>query len=144
MWPFAVKICRPRCRAASLQLSSTKRRQGSRETKIRNGGRVLFEMLILYVWIKIRVATFDSNHSVTDSTQPIAASIQKLPDSAVKSVSGDCHRHSRCVRRHDQVIEQFEVSSWFFLILQRTSCCVCKTLKAICHNPPYTTTFIFI
>jgi len=33
-----------------------------------------------YVHIKIRVTTFYTNHSVTDSTQSIAASIQKLPD----------------------------------------------------------------
>jgi len=41
----------------------------------------------LYVLIKIRVATIDTNQSVTDSTQSNAASIQKLPDSVVKSVS---------------------------------------------------------
>jgi len=33
------------------------------------------------------VATFDTNHSVTDSMQSISASNQKLPDSIVKSVS---------------------------------------------------------
>jgi len=51
---------------------------------MRNGGRVLLAVLNLYVRIKIRVATFDSNNSVTDSTQSIAASVQKLPDSVVK------------------------------------------------------------
>jgi len=35
--------------------------------------------------IKIRVATFDTNYSVTDSTQTIAALVQRLPDSVVKS-----------------------------------------------------------
>ena len=58
--------------------------------------------------IKIRVATLDTDHSVIDSTQPIAASIQKLHDSVVKPVS--IARHSRCVRRNDQVIDQSEVS----------------------------------
>jgi len=49
--------------------------QGFRETKIRKGGRVLLAVLNLYVRIKIRVVTFDINHSVTDSTQSVAASI---------------------------------------------------------------------
>jgi len=34
-----------------------------------NGGRVLWPVLYLYVRIKIRVATYDTNNSVTDSTQ---------------------------------------------------------------------------
>jgi hypothetical protein len=60
---------------------------------------------------KIRVATFDANHhSVTDSTQSIAAPIQKLPDSVVKSVSRARCSQSRYVRRNDQVIDQFDVS----------------------------------
>ena len=46
------------------------------------GVRVLLAVVNLYVRIKIPVATFDTNHSVTYSTQ-IAASIQKLPDSVV-------------------------------------------------------------
>jgi len=36
-----------------------------------NGGRDLLAVLNLYVRIKIRVATTDINHSVTDSTQTI-------------------------------------------------------------------------
>jgi len=78
--------------------------------KMCNGGTVLFAVLYFYVRIKIRVATFDNNYSVTDSTQSIAASIQKLPDSVVKSISRDRHRQVRCVRPNDQVIDQFEVS----------------------------------
>ena len=74
------------------------------------GGRVLLAVLNLYVRIKIRVATFDTNHSVTDSTQSTAASIQKLPDSAVKSASTVRHRRGRCVGRKDQVSDQFDVS----------------------------------
>ena len=54
---------------------------------MRNGGRVFLAVLILYVRIKIRVATFDTNHSITGNTQSIVASIQKLPDSIVKSDS---------------------------------------------------------
>jgi hypothetical protein len=53
---------------------------------MRNDGQVLLAVLNFYVQIKIREATFASNDSVTDSTQPIIASVQKLPDSAVKSV----------------------------------------------------------
>jgi len=63
---------------------------------MRYDGTVLFAVLNLYVRIKIRVATFDYNHSVAYSTQSIAASIHKLPNSAVKSVSGVCHRQSMC------------------------------------------------
>jgi hypothetical protein len=54
---------------------------------MRNAGRVLLSVLNLYVRVKIRVATFDTNHSVTDSTQSVSASIHKLPDALVKSVS---------------------------------------------------------
>ena len=54
---------------------------------MQNAGRVLLSVLNLYVRIKIRVATFDTNHSVTDSTQSVAAFIHKLPDALVKSVS---------------------------------------------------------
>ena len=52
-----------------LKLGSAKGRQGFLETKMRDGGRVLVAVLNLYVGIKIRVATFDANHSVADSTQ---------------------------------------------------------------------------
>ena len=65
--------------------------QGLRETKLRNGGQVLLAVLNLYLQIKIRVATFDTNHSVANSTQTITASIHKLPDSVVKSVSTARH-----------------------------------------------------
>ena len=49
-------------------------------------------VLNLCVRIKISVATFDANYSVSDSTQSVAASIQKLPDSVVKIVSRVRHR----------------------------------------------------
>jgi hypothetical protein len=41
------------------------------ETKMSNGGRVLLAVLNLCVQIKIRLATFDATHSVTDSQQRI-------------------------------------------------------------------------
>jgi hypothetical protein len=55
---------------------------------MRNGGRVLLAVLNLYVRIKVRVVTFNTNHSVIDITQ----TIQKLHDSVVKSVSRAGHR----------------------------------------------------
>jgi hypothetical protein len=58
---------------------------------MRHGGRVLLAVLTLYVQIKVRVATFDTNYSVTDSTQSVAASIQKLLDSVVDPVSRAGH-----------------------------------------------------
>jgi hypothetical protein len=66
--------------------------QGFLGAKMHNGEIVLFgAVLNLYVRIKIRVATFVTNHSVTD----IAASIQKLPEYA-KSVSTVRHRQLMC------------------------------------------------
>jgi hypothetical protein len=58
---------------------------------MRNAGRVLLSVPNLYVRIQIRVATFDTNHSVTDSTQSDAASVHKLPDALVKPVSTARH-----------------------------------------------------
>ena len=76
---------------------------------MRDSERVSLADLNLYVRIKIPVATFYTNHSDIDSMQSIAASVQKLPVSVVKSVSSARHTHSLCVRRNDQVIDQFEV-----------------------------------
>jgi hypothetical protein len=67
-------------------------------------------VLNLYVRIKISVTTFDTNHSVTDSTQSIAASIKKLADSVVKLISRARSRQNRYVRRNDHVMNQFDVS----------------------------------
>jgi hypothetical protein len=50
--------------------------------------------------IKIRVATLYTKHSVTDNTQSNAASIQKLPDSVVKSA--ELAIDSRYIWRIDQ------------------------------------------
>ena len=80
---------------------------------MRNGGRALLAVRNLYVRIKIRVATFDTNHSVNDCTQTIAILFQKFPDSVVKSVRRAHPGQSRCVRRNDQVVDQFEVSCFY-------------------------------
>ena len=77
---------------------------------MRNDGRVLLAVLNFYVRIKIRVATFGTNHSVNGSKQSIAASIQKIPYPAVKLVSRALHRLSRHVRRNVQLFDQFEFS----------------------------------
>jgi len=60
-------ICLPVSVKFSGKLTSQEGCRGFRGTKMRNAGRVLFSVLNLYVRIKIRVATFDTNHSVTDS-----------------------------------------------------------------------------
>jgi hypothetical protein len=70
-----------------LKLGSAKGCQVFRETKVRSGRGVVLGVLNLYVRMKIGVETFGENHSVTESTQSIAASIQKLPYSIVKSAS---------------------------------------------------------
>lgn len=58
---------------------------------MRNGVIVLLTVLNLDIRIEIRVAPFDTNHSVADNTQKIAASVQKLHVSVVKSVNGARH-----------------------------------------------------
>jgi len=63
-----------------------------------------FSVVSLYVRVKIHVATFDTNHSVTDNIHSIAVTIQKLPD--FFSIVSQC----QCVRWNSQVIDQFEVS----------------------------------
>jgi len=68
-----------------------------------NGERALLVVRNLYVRIKIRLTIFDTNHSVTDCTQTIAISVQKFPDSVVKSVSTARYSQSRCVRRNDRL-----------------------------------------
>ena len=73
-------------RSAELQ-GTAKGCQGFRVTKTGNDGRVLLAVQNFYVGIKISVPTFDTNHSVTVSTQSIAVSIQKLPDSVVRSLA---------------------------------------------------------
>ena len=114
-----VLICLP----GSLQLGSPEIQgsavgcRGFWGTKIHNAGRVLLSVLNLCVRIKIRMATFDTNHSITDSTQSVAASIHKLPDALVKSVSTTRHGQSRCVWQISQVTDRFEVSCWFLHVM---------------------------
>jgi hypothetical protein len=43
---------------------------------------------------------FDADHSVTDIMHSLAAAFQKLPVSAVKSVSSADHRQNKHVRRN--------------------------------------------
>jgi hypothetical protein len=61
----------PYLKVVFLKLSSAKGCQCFRETEMHDGGRALFAVLNLYARIKIRVATFNTNHSITDSTQTI-------------------------------------------------------------------------
>jgi hypothetical protein len=56
----------------------------------------LLVILNWYVRIKIIVANLTLIIPIIDITQSIAASIQKLPDSGVKSVSRARHRQSVC------------------------------------------------
>jgi len=100
-------------KAVFLKLGSAKGCQGYRETKRRNGWRALLAVLNLYVRFKIRVATFDAYHPVTDSRPSVAVHSRNLR-TVVKSVSATRHRHSRCFRRNDQVIHEFQVSRWLF------------------------------
>jgi hypothetical protein len=78
-----------------LQTGFHKGRQGFRETKMRNRGRMLMAALNFSVRTALRVATFDADHSVTDTRrQSVAASVQKLPRCAVRSVSTARHTQS--------------------------------------------------
>ena len=81
---------------------------------MRNAERVLLAVIHLYVQIEIHLSTLDTNNPVTGSTQSVTASVQKLPNSVVKSISRARHRQSRCVKWNDQVIDQSEVSRWYF------------------------------
>jgi rRNA processing protein Krr1/Pno1 len=69
----------------------------------------------VYVRIKLLVMIFDTSHSVTDSTQSVAASLQKLRYSVFKLVRRARHKHSRCVRRKNRIIGQFEVSRFVII-----------------------------
>ena len=73
-----------------LKLGSAESQEAAKDIKgsgseNRKGARVLMQVLNSCVGMKIRVATFEANHSVTDSTQSIAASIHMLADTVVKS-----------------------------------------------------------
>jgi hypothetical protein len=81
---------------------------------MRNGERALLAILNLYVQIKIPVEAFDTNHSDTDITQSIAALIQKLPDSVVKSVSRARHTQSLCQEKTIRLSISLGIAAGFF------------------------------
>ena len=56
-----------------------------------NGGTVLLAVSVCVYKLNISAATFDTNHSVNASTQSVAASIKKFPDSVIKSFSTARH-----------------------------------------------------
>ena len=88
-----------------LQTGYHRGRQLFRETEMRNGGRILMAALNLSVRTAIRVATFDADHSATDSTQTIRRClILQSSQSVCQSVSQSAQFaiDSRCVRRIDQ------------------------------------------
>ena len=64
----------------------------------------------------VRIKQFVSRHptlivpSLSARRYSIATAVQKLPDFLLKSVSTAGRRLGRCVGRHDQLIDQFEVS----------------------------------
>ena len=72
---------------------------------MRNGGRILLAGLKLHIQIKICVATFDTNHPVTDSTQtisryfnPSTSQFRSQIRSAELAVSGETIRLSISLR----------------------------------------------
>jgi hypothetical protein len=52
-----------------------------------NGGRVLLAVSVCAYQLNIRAATYDTKHSVTASTQSVAASIKKFPRSVIETFS---------------------------------------------------------
>jgi hypothetical protein len=77
---------------------------------MRNGGSLLLAVLNLYVRIEIRVVAFDTNHSTTASTKAINRRFNpEASRSIAKSINRAGHRQRQCVRRNDQVIDNFEV-----------------------------------
>jgi len=75
---------------------------------MRNGGTVLLAVLDLYVRIEIGAVTFDTDRSVTVSTESIAASGSFLilwsSQSRQDAIDG------RCDKRNDHIIDQSAVS----------------------------------
>jgi hypothetical protein len=73
--------------------------------------KCVMAVLNLYVRIKIRVATFDINHPVTDSTQSVNCySNAEGSRYAVKLASRIRHRQRQCFRRNDQGTDHFVVN----------------------------------
>jgi hypothetical protein len=92
------------CKTVFLKLDSAEGCQGFREKQMRNGSRFLLAVISLCIRIKIRVATFDTNNSVADSTQTIAASFQIFLILHSSQSTEVHHWQNRCVRLNDQVI----------------------------------------
>ena len=69
--------------------------------------------------LNIHVATLDNNHSVTDSTQSVAASIQKFPDSVVKSAQ--LAMDSRCITMRLSISLRLAVD--FFRVIEFKNKC---------------------
>jgi hypothetical protein len=94
-----------------------------------DGGRVSLAVLSFYVGIKIRVATLGVAHSVTESTQTINRCFNPEASRFCSPVqSAQLARDSRCVRRNDQVIDQFEVRRSYF------TCSVHKDKQMLVFN----------
>jgi len=66
-----LEVTRRYCKPDFLKVGSWKRCRSFREAKMRIGERGLLAVRYLYVWMKVRMATFDSDHSVTHSTHAI-------------------------------------------------------------------------
>ena len=75
-----------------------------------NYGGVLLAVLNLYVPIKIHLGTFDTDHSVTCSTQ----TVNRCFDPEASSQSAQQVIDRRCIGRNDQDIDLFEVGRRFF------------------------------
>ena len=91
---MTAKAVRPR--PAFLKVGSAEGCQELREKEMRIGGRLLLAILNLWVVIKLLMAAVVTNHSVTVSTQSVASSVHKLPDSVDKSASIARHTLSMC------------------------------------------------
>jgi hypothetical protein len=61
-----------------LKLASGEGCQVFRERQMRNGSRFILAVISLYTRVKIRVTSFNTNHSIADSTQIIASSFQSF------------------------------------------------------------------
>ena len=88
--------------------------QAFRETEMHNGGIALLTVLNLWIRSEIRVATFATDHSATDSTQSINQTLLQSRSSLIlqSSHSALLSIDSWFVRRNDQVIDRSEVSRW--------------------------------
>ena len=98
-------------RPVFLNMCSAKGCQGFRETEVRNGGRVLLAVPYFYVRIKLRVATFHTDHFVAGSTQSINQSLLQSSSFLIlqSCPSAQLAMESRRDRRNDEAGDQFGV-----------------------------------